>query len=95
MLVVAPVISIAEMSALLPLSGGVVRHAEHFVDPALSFATGWNSVYSTMVSLPAEIVAAAVLIDFWTDSISNAVWITILGVALLASNIILVRVYGE
>jgi amino acid permease len=26
-LVVAPVISIAEMSALLPLSGGVVRHA--------------------------------------------------------------------
>lgn len=94
MLVTAPVFSIAEMSALVPLSGGIIRHAEYFVDPALSFANGWNSVYSTMVSLPAEIVAAAVIVDFWA-SINNAIWITIFGVLLLLSNIILVRIYGE
>ena len=56
-IVVGPVLSIAELSALVPLSGGVVRHAEYFVDPALSFADGWNAIYS----LPAEIVAAAVI----------------------------------
>lgn len=61
-LVTGPVLSIAEMSALVPLSGGIVRHAEYFVDPALSFANGWNLIYSYMVSLPAEIVAAAVIV---------------------------------
>lgn len=86
-LVVAPVFSIAEMSALVPLSGGIIRHAEYFFDPAMSFANGWNQVYSQMVSLPAEIVAAAVIVNFWNDSISNAVWITIFGLLLLASNI--------
>jgi len=60
LLVVGPVISIAELSALVPLSGGIVRHAEVFFDPALSFANGWNNIYNYMVSLPAEVVAAAV-----------------------------------
>lgn len=94
MLVTAPVFSIAEMSALVPLSGGIIRHAEYFVDPALSFANGWNTVYSSMVSLPAEIVAAAVIVDFWS-TINNGIWITIFGLLLLLSNVILVRIYGE
>lgn len=40
MLACGPVLSIAEMSALIPLSGGIVRHAELLVDPALAFANG-------------------------------------------------------
>ncbi|PBP18428.1 Amino acid/polyamine transporter I [Diplocarpon rosae] len=52
----------AEMGALVPLSGGSVRYAEHFVDPALAFANGWNLVYSCLVGLPAGLVAAAVLL---------------------------------
>ncbi|EME78479.1 uncharacterized protein MYCFIDRAFT_37349 [Pseudocercospora fijiensis CIRAD86] len=93
-LVTGPVFSVAEMSALVPLSGGIIRHAEYFVDPALAFANGWNTVYSTIVSIPAEIVAAAVLMDFWV-SVNNAVWITVFGAALLLANIVLVRIYGE
>ncbi|KAK5109350.1 hypothetical protein LTR62_007119 [Meristemomyces frigidus] len=94
-LVVGPVISIAELSALVPLSGGIVRHAEVFFDPALSFANGWNNIYSYMVSLPAEITAAAVIVDFWAAYINNGIWITIFGLLLIASNVFLVRVYGE
>lgn len=94
MLVTGPVFSIAEMSALVPLSGGIIRHAEYFVDPALSFADGWNLVYSNIVSLPAGIVAAAVVVDFWT-TVNNGIWITIFGILLFLSNIVLVRVYGE
>lgn len=32
------VLAVAERAALFPLSGGIVRYAEVFVDPALSFA---------------------------------------------------------
>jgi amino acid transporter len=81
-------------SALLPLSGAIIRHAEHFVDPALSFAQGWNVVYSGMVSLPAELTAAAVIVQFWS-TINSAIWITVFGILLIGSNLLFVRVYGE
>lgn len=66
------VLVVAEMGALVPLSGGIVRYAEIFVDPALSFANGWNLVYKGLIFIPTEIVAAAVLMNFWLD-INNAV----------------------
>ncbi len=66
------VLAVAEMGTLIPLTGGIVRYADLFVDPALSFADGWNLVYSYMVSIPAEIVAAAVLIQFWV-TVNNAI----------------------
>ncbi len=50
----AVVLAVGEMGTLVPLSGGIVRYAEIFVDPALSFADGWNLVYSYIVSIPAE-----------------------------------------
>jgi hypothetical protein len=81
-------------SALVPLSGAIIRHAEYFVDPALSFANGWNQVYGTMVSLPAELVAAAVIVEFW-NSTNSAVWITVFGLLLVTSNLFFVRIYGE
>lgn len=39
-----------EMATLVPLSGGTVRFAELFADPALAFAYGWNNVYSYLAS---------------------------------------------
>ncbi|KAH9908949.1 amino acid permease/ SLC12A domain-containing protein [Xylariomycetidae sp. FL2044] len=89
------VMSASEMSAFVPLSGGVIRHAEYFVDPALSFATGWNQVYADVVSIPAELCAAAVLFEFWDIGVSIGVWITVLGICLVLTNIYLVRIYGE
>lgn len=93
--ILAPVFSIAEMSALVPLSGGIIRHAEYFFDPALSFAVGWNQIYTDLVGLPSEITAAAVIVEFWTTAVPSAVWITIFGLLIYASNIYLVRIYGE
>lgn len=93
-LVIGVVLSIAELSALIPLSGAIIRHAEHLVDPALSFAQGWNSIYSSLVSLPAELVAAAVIVDFWS-SVNSAVWITVFGLLLVIANLMFIRVYGE
>lgn len=48
-----------------------------------------------MVSLPAELCAAAVLFEFWETNVSSAVWIVVLGLLLVVSNLFFVRVYGE
>ncbi|KAK9780225.1 hypothetical protein SCAR479_02862 [Seiridium cardinale] len=87
-------LAVGEMGALAPLSGGIVRYAELFVDPALSFAVGWNLVYGYLVSIPNEIVAAAALIEFWL-SVNNAIWITIFSLLVIATCSLFVRVYGE
>lgn len=50
--------------------------------------------YQYLISIPAEIVAAAVIVQFWVD-VNNAVWITVFSAILFASNVFLVRIYGE
>ncbi|PWY96542.1 putative amino acid permease [Aspergillus sclerotioniger CBS 115572] len=85
---------VGEMGVLIPLNGGIVRYAEFFVDPALAFANGYNLVYSYLVSIPAELVAAAVLVQFWSD-LNSAIWITIFGLVMFCTALVFVRVYGE
>lgn len=94
LLVSSVVLGVGEMGALVPLNGGVVRYAELFCDPALSFANGWNQIYSYIISIPAEIVAAAVIVEFWI-TVSNAIWITIFGLLMTVTALLFVRIYGE
>ena len=86
--------ALGEVSALFPVTGSYVRHAEFLVDPALGFAVGWNVVYGSYLSVPSEISAALVLIQYWTDKYA-ALWITLLILATFGVGIVFVGVYGE
>lgn len=86
--------ALGEVAALLPVTGSFVRHAEVLVDPALAFAIGWNVVYGCFISVPSEISASVVLIQYWTD-INAAVWVTILIIVSVVVAISFIRVYGE
>ncbi|KAI0669962.1 amino acid permease [Trametes maxima] len=88
-------ISLGEMVAYLPLPGGHIRLAERFVDPAFSFVMGWNYWYNWTIILPAELSAAAVLMNFWNKSVNNAVWITMCLVVVVTINMFGAGVYGE
>jgi amino acid transporter len=88
------VLAIGEMGALVPLSGGLVRYSEYFFDPAMSFANGWNQVCSYLVTIPAEIVAASILVEFWI-TVSSAIWITVFSILILITALLFIRIYGE
>lgn len=47
------------------------------------------------ISVPAEISAAATVIQFWNDSVNSAVWISVFLVFIVAINFAGVRLYGE
>lgn len=76
-----------ETSSLAPLSGAFVRHAEYFVDPALGFAYGWNNVLANAFAVPAEVVAGAVLFQFWTD-LNSSIFIILLSILIFMTNIV-------
>ncbi|KZT06916.1 amino acid permease [Laetiporus sulphureus 93-53] len=88
-------ISLGEMIAYLPIPGGHIKLAERFVDPAFSFTMGWNYWYNWTIILPAELSAAAVLIDYWNASISSAAWISVFLVVVVTINMFGAGVYGE
>ncbi|KAG2100035.1 amino acid permease-domain-containing protein [Suillus cothurnatus] len=96
-------ITLGEMVAFLPIPGGHVKLAECFVDPAFSFALGWNYWYSWMISLrlltfiiiPAKIAASALLINYWNDTVNNSVWVAMCFVVVLTINMHGTGAYGE
>lgn len=88
-------VTIGEMISYLPVAGGHIKLAERFVDPAFSFALGWNLWYNWTVTLPAELSAAATIINFWHPGVNNAVWITMCLVVAVGINMSGVGVYGE
>ncbi|PYI31125.1 amino acid transporter [Aspergillus indologenus CBS 114.80] len=87
-------IALGEVSALMPVTGSFVRHVELLVDPGLGFAIGWNVVYGCFMSVPSEISAAVVLIQYWTD-LNTAIWVTILIILSAVVALLFIRVYGE
>ncbi|KAJ7141206.1 amino acid permease/ SLC12A domain-containing protein [Mycena epipterygia] len=56
---------------------------------------GWNYWYNWMMTLPAELSAASVLMNFWNTSVNNAVWITMVMVVVIGINLCGVGIYGE
>ncbi|KAF8997849.1 amino acid permease [Cyathus striatus] len=90
-------ISLGEMVAYLPIPGGHIKLAERFVNPAFSFAMGWNYWYNWTILLPAELSAAAVLIGFWNreNPISPAAWVTITMAITIIINMFGAGAYGE
>ncbi|KAL1406954.1 hypothetical protein Q8F55_006366 [Vanrija albida] len=86
--------AVGEVSAFMPVTGSFVRHAEVLVDPACSFALGWNLVYGNWLSVPSEIVAICVLFQYWTD-LNSSVFIVVFMLLTAAVAYSGIRVFGE
>lgn len=89
------VYALGELSCLFPIAGSFSAFATRFLDPAWGFAMGWNYALQWMVTLPLEIVAAAITIQYWNSPISSAVWVTIFLVLIISINLFGVKGYGE
>lgn len=86
---------LGEMSTWLPLPGAIPQYCKRYVHPALGFAVGWNNWYQCSITLCVEIAAAAVLVEYWNDSINLSAWISIIIVLIVCLNIFAVAIYGE
>ncbi|KAM9898765.1 hypothetical protein OXX79_006120, partial [Metschnikowia pulcherrima] len=87
---------LAEMATFLPVPGaGAQQFINDYTDPSFGFALGYNYWYCYAMSVAAEVVAAALVIQYWTTSVNIAVWLTILLALILILNMCPVSVYGE
>lgn len=85
-------IAVTEVTCLMPITSGYIRHAEHFVDHSLGFAMGICNIYLAVI--PTELSAVVLIMTYWTD-LSPAVFVTIFGIVIVVINSYNVRWYGE
>lgn len=84
--------AICEVSCLMPVTSGYVKHSTFFADEALGFSMGWLDVYSNLI--PNELSATAVVMTYWTD-LNPGIFIACFGVFIVAVNCYNIRWYGE
>ncbi|KAJ8596545.1 amino acid permease [Rhizopogon salebrosus TDB-379] len=94
-IVYSVMITLGEMIAFLPIPGGHIRLAERFIDPAFSFAMGWNYWYNWAIVSPAELSAAALLLNYWGTGVNDSVWVVMCLVVVVTINMLGAGAYGE
>ncbi|KAH7341187.1 proline-specific permease [Pyrenochaeta sp. MPI-SDFR-AT-0127] len=85
-----------EMSAYLPVKGcSMAYYGNRFFSRSLGFALGWLYFYIFAITVPAEVTATALVINYWDPPVHVAVWITITLAIIIFLNCFSARVYGE
>ena len=87
--------SLGEMATQLPIPGSFEAYAERFIDPSLGFAFGWNYWFSWGITLAAEFVADALIVQFWFPDTSPTLWAMGFFALLMALNLLSVKAYAE
>ncbi|KIW30516.1 uncharacterized protein PV07_06257 [Cladophialophora immunda] len=89
--------ALGEMAVLFPVAGSYSAYSSRFLDPAWGFAMGWNYAMQWLVTLPIEIMAASITLNYWQGArdVNPCVWVTIFYVVIISINLFGVRGYGE
>ncbi|KAG7194690.1 S-adenosylmethionine permease gap4 [Scheffersomyces spartinae] len=89
------VMALGELSVQFPISGSFNAFFSRFVDPTVGFTLGLMYALSWLISFPSELIAAAMTIQYWNQSIDPALWVAILFVLIIGINFFGVRGFGE
>ncbi len=87
--------ALGELAVLFPVAGSFSAYSTRFLDPAWGFAMGWNYAINWLVTMPLEVVAASITVDYWSSHKNNAAWISIFLVLIISINFFGVKGYGE
>ncbi|GKT73991.1 arginine permease [Colletotrichum tofieldiae] len=69
--------ALCEMATYIPVPGAFTSYASRFIDPTLGFAMGWMYWFSWSITFALELTAAGVIIQYWNDSLSIAIFISV------------------
>ncbi|PYI01300.1 amino-acid permease inda1 [Aspergillus sclerotiicarbonarius CBS 121057] len=87
--------ALAELAVLYPINGSFFVYSCRFLDPSWGFAMGWDYAISWLTTLPFELTAAGLTLNFWNSNLNNGIWVTIFLVVICSIQYFGVRGFGE
>ncbi|GAA5865945.1 hypothetical protein JCM3774_005533 [Rhodotorula dairenensis] len=89
--------AIGELAIVYPVSGGFYTLVCRFLDPSLGMALGWNYFLQWFVTMPLEITAAGITVQYWDGAarVNIAVWITVFWLLFILVNVFGTLGYAE
>lgn len=93
--------ALGELAVRYPISGSFSMYSVRFLDPSWGFAMGWNYALQWLVVYPLELIAAAVVINYWkyddngATNVNKAAWVSLFYFTISMINVFGVRGYGE
>lgn len=87
--------SLGELAVSMPVSGSFVTYANDLISPTWACGVGW-SYWSTWVTyIPAEMIAAGIIMNGFFPSIDKVYWALLFGIILTLINVAYVGTFGE
>lgn len=87
--------AMGELAVTFPVSGAFVTYNIRFIDPSWGFAMAWNYAMQWLIVMPVELVAAAIVIQYWDTKTNPAAYTAIFFVVIMSINFFGVKGYGE
>ncbi|GME70005.1 unnamed protein product [[Candida] boidinii] len=87
--------ALGELAVTFPVSGSFIIYNARFVSTPWGFCMAWNYVLNWIITLPLELVAAAITINYWDKTTNSAAWVVIFYVLIVLINFFGVKGYGE
>lgn len=87
--------ALGELAVVFPVAGAFVTYNTRFIDPSWGFAMAWNYAMQWLVTMPLELLAAAITIQYWDKNSNPAAFCAIFYVLIIFINLFGVKGYGE
>lgn len=94
LMLVLTISALAEMAVCFPVSGAFTAYSARFISMVAGSVVGWGYAMQWMVSVPLELVAAAMTVNYWTTT-NLAIWVLVFWLFLCLINLFGVRIFGE
>ena len=95
LLVYCVMLCLGELSVAMPYAGSFHLYAKKFIGPGTAFTVAVLYWLNWAVALASEFTAAGMLMKFWFPHSPTWVWSAVFMIAVLALNLMSVRMYGE
>ncbi|EPX71681.1 arginine permease [Schizosaccharomyces octosporus yFS286] len=87
--------SVGELTVMYPVPSAFPRWSQNLVDHSIGISHGWAFWLLYTLGIPTELAGLVTVMQFWTDKVPPAGWISIFLFILVVLNAFPVRVYAE
>lgn len=87
--------ALGEMATFIPVTSSLTVFSKRFLSPAFGVANGYMYWFNWAITYAVEISVIGQIIEYWTDSVPLAAWISIFWIVVTLANFFPVKFYGE